>query len=118
MPRFDKRETDHGRGDTDTIPGRRAWIAPLARPRSTPLCGGCRASTDVSVSVTAGTMTVQHDETSDLTAIEKKVTGLGYTVSPLAGKARRLLSQAACCGHDHGDHSHADHDHQHGHDGP
>ena len=38
---------------------------------------------DVAVSVTAGTMTVRHCETSDLGAIEKKVTGLGYQVTPL-----------------------------------
>ncbi len=42
---------------------------------------------DVSVSVTSGTMTISHDGTSDLTAIEKKVTGLGYSVVPMTGKA-------------------------------
>ncbi|AVA25527.1 MULTISPECIES: heavy metal translocating P-type ATPase [unclassified Rhizobium] len=65
---------------------------------------------DVSVSVTAGTMTVRHDETSNLTAIEKKVTGLGYSLAPLAGKAERALSEHR---HDHHDH---DHDHHHNHD--
>ncbi|WP_426240571.1 heavy metal translocating P-type ATPase [Pararhizobium sp. DWP1-1-3] len=68
--------------------------------------------TDVSVSVTAGTMTVKHDEVSDLTAIAKKVTGLGYSVSQIAGKAALVAEpKQACCGHDHGDHSHDGHDH-------
>ncbi len=68
--------------------------------------------TDVSVSVTAGTMTVKHDEVSDLTAIAKKVTGLGYSVSQIAGKAALVAKpKQACCGHDHGDHSHDGHDH-------
>ncbi len=65
---------------------------------------------DVSVSVTAGTMTVRHDGSSDLKAIEKKVTGLGYSVAPLTGKAPVRESKT-----DH-DHAHHDHDHDHGHD--
>ncbi len=65
---------------------------------------------DVSVSVTAGTMTVRHDGSSDLKAIEKKVTGLGYSVAPLTGKAPIRESKT-----DH-DHAHHDHDHDHGHD--
>ena len=40
---------------------------------------------DVSVSVTAGTMSIRHDQTSDLDAIGKKVRGLGYSVERLAG---------------------------------
>lgn len=40
---------------------------------------------DVTVSVTAGSMTVLHDRTGDLAAIERKVTSLGYSVAPLAG---------------------------------
>ncbi|CAN7301333.1 heavy metal translocating P-type ATPase [Rhizobium sp. LjRoot98] len=75
---------------------------------------------DVSVSVTAGTMTVKHDAVSDLTAIAKKVSGLGYSVSQIAGKTTPVAeAKQACCGHDHGDHSHAGHDHsKHGdHDG-
>ncbi|MBW9054078.1 heavy metal translocating P-type ATPase [Rhizobium mesosinicum] len=67
---------------------------------------------DVSVSVTAGTMTVRHDGSSDLRAIEKKVTGLGYSVAPLTGKAPVRDRKA---GHDHvhenHDHGHEDHDH-------
>jgi Zn2+/Cd2+-exporting ATPase len=81
---------------------------------------------DVSVSVTAGTMTVRHDGSSDLKAIEKKVTGLGYSVAPLSGKAPARESKAAHHdhdhdhdhhGHDHDDHDHEGHDHDHaGHD--
>ncbi|CAN7248568.1 heavy metal translocating P-type ATPase [Pararhizobium sp. LjRoot238] len=96
---------------------------------------------DVSVSVTAGTMTVRHNGASDLLAIAKKVTGLGYSVSQLAGKSTAPLPvpEHASCGHDHGhhaghghpnptghtrsDHSHADHKHTasedlHGHHRP
>ena len=46
---------------------------------------------DVNVSVTAGTMTVKHAPESDLAAIEKKVTGLGYTVAQLKGRSRNRL---------------------------
>ncbi|MBP1857935.1 heavy metal translocating P-type ATPase [Rhizobium herbae] len=74
---------------------------------------------DVSVSVTAGTMTVNHDDASDLAAIAKKVTGLGYSVAQLAGKAAATVAEDkhAGCGHDHSTdgHAHADHDHA-GHD--
>ena len=69
---------------------------------------------DVSVSVTAGTMTVRHDETSNLVAIEKKVSGLGYSVAPLAGKAAPSPAE-----HQHDDHGHqcqGDHEHHHSHD--
>ncbi|MDR6667628.1 heavy metal translocating P-type ATPase [Rhizobium sp. 1399] len=72
---------------------------------------------DVSVSVTAGTMTVRHDGSSDLKAIEKRVTGLGYSVAPLTGKAPARESKT---GHDHAHHDHDhghDHDHDHDHDG-
>ncbi|MBB4566923.1 heavy metal translocating P-type ATPase [Rhizobium leucaenae] len=72
---------------------------------------------DVSVSVTAGTMTVRHDETSNLAAIEKKVSGLGYSLAPLASKAERAPSEHWHDHHDH-DHDHHDHNHdQHDHDG-
>lgn len=62
---------------------------------------------DVSVSVAAGTMTVSHDETSDLGAIEKKVTGLGYSLRALGRKAPTTT------GHEH-DHD-GGHDHSHDH---
>ncbi|TCA19699.1 cadmium-translocating P-type ATPase [Rhizobium leguminosarum bv. viciae] len=79
---------------------------------------------DVSVSVMAGTMTVRHDGSSDLKVIEKKVTGLGYSVAPLAGSAAPAHTQGSQHRHDHGhdcgdhaghDHDHAVHDHE-GHD--
>ncbi|MBY4593652.1 MULTISPECIES: heavy metal translocating P-type ATPase [Rhizobium] len=70
---------------------------------------------DVSVSVMAGTMTVRHDGSSDLKAIEKKVTGLGYSVAPLSGNAAPAHERGPQHRHDHG-HDHrdqADHDHEH-----
>ncbi|MBX5044951.1 heavy metal translocating P-type ATPase [Rhizobium lentis] len=71
---------------------------------------------DVSVSVMAGTMTVRHDG-SDLKAIEKKVTGLGYSVSPFAGSAAPV-PERGLHHHDHGDHADHDHaNHDHGHEG-
>lgn len=89
---------------------------------------------DVSVSVTAGTMSIRHDQTSDLDAIGKKVRGLGYSVERLAGRHVDNQTSAnhggACCGghaHDHAngdshthsspanDHDAHDHDsHEHG----
>jgi Cd2+/Zn2+-exporting ATPase len=41
---------------------------------------------DVSVSVAAGTMTVSHDDHVDLAAMEKKVSGLGYSLRALGRK--------------------------------
>ncbi|MBY2912248.1 heavy metal translocating P-type ATPase [Rhizobium leguminosarum] len=83
---------------------------------------------DVSVSVMAGTMTVRHDGSSDLKVIEKKVTGLGYSVAPLAGNAAPAHTQGSQHRHDHGhgcgdhaghDDDHAVHDHEgHSHDHP
>ncbi len=67
---------------------------------------------DVSVSVTAGTMSIRHDQTSDLDAIGKKVRGLGYSVERLAG--RQVDNQtsanhgAACCGGDAHHHANGD----------
>ncbi|NEJ25165.1 heavy metal translocating P-type ATPase [Rhizobium leguminosarum] len=77
---------------------------------------------DVSVSVMAGTMTVRHDGSSDLKVIEKKVTGLGYSVAPLAGSAAPAHTQGSQHRHDHGhdcgDHAGHDHDHTvHDHEG-
>ncbi|WP_028748031.1 heavy metal translocating P-type ATPase [Rhizobium mesoamericanum] len=63
---------------------------------------------DVSVSVTAGTMTLRHDGSSDLVAIERKVTSLGYSVSQLV---RLSPTEAALTTHAHHNHDHADHDH-------
>lgn len=81
---------------------------------------------DVSVSVTAGTMTVTHDDVSDLLAIGKKVSGLGYPATRLADRDVKLVPEPhvhgpSCShnhdhtGHDHGDHGHDDHDHGHDH---
>lgn len=80
---------------------------------------------DVSVSVTAGTMRVQHDAESDLEAIRRRVSGLGYTVTPAGAVAEKPAAQhehGPNCNHDHG-HSHDDgHDHHdhagHDHDAP
>ncbi|NTJ41765.1 cadmium-translocating P-type ATPase [Agrobacterium larrymoorei] len=69
---------------------------------------------DVSVSVTAGTMTLNHAEGSDLEAIGRKVKGLGYTVEKLSG--RETSKKPA---HVHGpscNHAHHDHDKSHAHD--
>lgn len=80
---------------------------------------------DVSVSVTAGTMRVQHDAESDLEAIRRRVSGLGYAVTPAGAVAEKPAAQhehGPSCNHDHG-HSHDDgHDHHdhagHDHDAP
>ena len=81
---------------------------------------------DVSVSVTAGTMTVRHQGDDTLApAIAKRVTGLGYKIIPLpqssAPAAKEDENHAGGCGHDHHDHQaqshdHKDHDHDHAHD--
>ena len=64
---------------------------------------------DVSVSVVAGTLTLGH-KGADLAQVQKKVTDLGYRISPLTGAAPKASKP-----HDHGDHDH-DHDHDHNHD--
>lgn len=75
---------------------------------------------DVSVSVTAGTMNVRHGPDSDLAAIAKKVASLGYSATPLSGKAPSdadsHASHGMCCGHDHAGGDHTGHNHEkHGH---
>lgn len=84
---------------------------------------------DVSVSVTAGTMTVTHGDASDLDAIGKKVSGLGYATKRLGDAKAKQPQKAATehvhgpnCSHnhhdhhhhDHGNHCYDDHDHSHG----
>ncbi|ADH90737.1 heavy metal translocating P-type ATPase [Ancylobacter novellus DSM 506] len=86
---------------------------------------------EVSVSVTAGTMTVEHDG-ADLAVLEKRVSGLGYGIALLPAaatppvapglpeKAHDHAHDSCCAGHDH-DHAHDDccrhdHDHDHAHD--
>jgi Cd2+/Zn2+-exporting ATPase len=76
---------------------------------------------DVSVSVTAGTMTITHDG-GDLDAIGKTLSGLGYGAKPIAPKAGTMPIEAnANGGHVHGpgcSHDHYDHrNHDHAHDG-
>ncbi len=67
---------------------------------------------DVSVSVTAGTMSIRHDQTSDLDAIGKRVRGLGYSVERLAGhhvdNQTSTNHGAACCGGHAYDHANGD----------
>ncbi|MGH6755561.1 MAG: cation transporter, partial [Bradyrhizobium sp.] len=46
---------------------------------------------DVSVSVTAGTMTVHHDEGQDLGVIEDRVRSLGYKLAPLGAGAAAVV---------------------------
>ncbi|MBP2551681.1 Cd2+/Zn2+-exporting ATPase [Neorhizobium galegae] len=77
---------------------------------------------DVSVSVTAGTMTVRHDDTSDLNAISQKLSGFGYEATPIPTKSKPAVAEPI---HVHGpershDYQHADsHDHSdHDHDLP
>jgi Cd2+/Zn2+-exporting ATPase len=79
---------------------------------------------DVSVSVSAGTMSVKFADENDLaTSIVSRVGKLGYRLHPIqAGQASERKAAHVCSGHDHdhnhdhdhGDHSH-DHDHGHGH---
>ena len=70
---------------------------------------------DVSVPVAAGTMRVEHDGTSDLKAIQRKVSGLGYTVTPgAAEKQAGNHEHGPSCNHDdHAHDDHAGHDHAH-----
>ncbi|WP_293864402.1 heavy metal translocating P-type ATPase [uncultured Alsobacter sp.] len=80
---------------------------------------------DVTVSATAGSMTLRHAPATDLAALETKIAGLGYgaqRASAASSPAPTLAEPAAaCCGHDHdhagrnADHGHA-HRHEHGHD--
>ena len=74
---------------------------------------------DVSVSVTAGTMTVRHgDDGAIAPTIAKKVTGLGYRLTLVqaqsTGHTAPETDVVGGCGHGH-DHDH-DHDHHHDHD--
>ena len=66
---------------------------------------------DVAVSVTAGTMMVQHNAKSDLKALQKKVTGLGYSIAPLTSKSSPTPTPQDDdrSGHEHADHSGHDH---------
>lgn len=80
-------------------------------------CAGCATKidtavrrmpgvSDVNVSVTAGTMTLQHDLSSDLDAVQAKVRGLGYAVTPLGKGTEVATEQPGHEGHDHSGHEH------------
>ena len=77
---------------------------------------------DVSVSVTAGTMTVSHAPSADLAKMEKRISGLGYSLFPFPKtvKAEAKPEHLHQLGdHDHGhshDHNSDSHDHDHDHD--
>ncbi|MCM2475469.1 cadmium-translocating P-type ATPase [Rhizobium sp. CG5] len=76
---------------------------------------------DVSVSVTAGTMTVKHSAAADLEAVEKQVSGLGYSIAPVLKAAKAVAAGSAVSsdhsGHDHGPKSAKDEiEGLHGHD--
>ncbi|WP_132535913.1 heavy metal translocating P-type ATPase [Rhizobium sp. PP-F2F-G48] len=74
---------------------------------------------DVAVSVTTQAMTVHHDETTDLDALARKVSGLGYKTVPAnrtPANAAPAQASACCSGHAHHDHGGHDHDHDHDHD--
>ncbi|MCE6077431.1 cadmium-translocating P-type ATPase [Agrobacterium vitis] len=71
---------------------------------------------EVAVSVTAGTMTVTHDDTSDFDAMGRKLSGLGYKATPIRPISGPVPAQAtehshAADGHDHHDHEPGDQDH-------
>lgn len=92
-------------------------------------CASCAAKIDtalrrmpgineISVSVTAGTMTVRHEGPLDGEAVTRKVKGLGYGLRPFtaAQAENHGHSHGACSGHDHGEaHSHS---HEHADDNP
>ncbi|MBD8554104.1 cadmium-translocating P-type ATPase [Rhizobium sp. CFBP 8762] len=66
---------------------------------------------DVHVSVTAGTLTVSHDDGLAAGSVEKQVQSLGYKVAKAAvDMPEKHVHSPACSGHDHRDHDH-DHDH-------
>ncbi|WP_183264762.1 heavy metal translocating P-type ATPase [Aminobacter niigataensis] len=82
---------------------------------------------DVNVSVTAGTMTIDHSPKADMTKLAKRVEGLGYKVAPLAlvqakaatGKAAGAVveSDGARCTNSAHNHDHSGHDHSGDHPG-
>lgn len=67
---------------------------------------------DVAVSVTAGTMTVSHDDTSDVDAVRRKLAGLGFKATPVRPRTAPASAPVAehvhgadCGGDHHGDHA-------------
>lgn len=80
-------------------------------------CAGCASKIDtavrrmpgvqdINVSVSAGTLTVTHTPESNLGAIERKVTGLGYAVAPLTSKSGTAASDQSADNHADGRHNH------------
>lgn len=83
-------------------------------------CGSCASKidtavrrlpgiSDVSVSVSAGTMIVDHDTDADLKALQKHIGRLGYAIAPIAtddAKTDLAADHSAAC-------SSRDHDHHH-----
>jgi Cd2+/Zn2+-exporting ATPase len=67
---------------------------------------------DVMVSATAGTMAVRHTAESDLDALQKKVTELGYGIAPFTSAAK----PAGTAAHGHSPSHDHDHDHNHSHE--
>ena len=97
-----------------------ATTKPQTRYRVTGMdCAGCAAKVDtavrrvtgvvdVSVSVTAATMTVQYDPAaSPGPEIERKVKGLGYGIGVIAPHGENLAKGGNHLGHDHAGHDHA-----------
>ncbi|KQR77972.1 heavy metal translocating P-type ATPase [Rhizobium sp. Leaf341] len=66
---------------------------------------------DVAVSVTTQGMIVHHDETADLSAVARKVSGLGYKTAPARRAEPKSTVQAATCCGGHAPHADAEHDH-------
>ncbi|MER8519551.1 heavy metal translocating P-type ATPase [Mesorhizobium sp. M0644] len=80
-------------------------------------CAGCASKIDtavrrmpgvqdINVSVSAGTLTVTHTPESNLGAIERKVTGLGYAVAPLTSKSGTPASDQSADNHADGRRNH------------
>lgn len=71
---------------------------------------------DVAVSVTAGTMTVEHGGATDLGRIEKQVSDLGYAVALLPVKSVAKTETATSPHHDRDDHNGTETEGRHGHE--
>lgn len=57
---------------------------------------------DVSVSVTAGTLTVTHGAETDLAAVEKQVSGLGFSIAPIVKTVSKHENAHDAYGHEDG----------------
>lgn len=70
---------------------------------------------DVRLSVMSETLTLSLDaDQTTPEAIEKRVSGLGYTTAALAkAPVEKPAAKGSCCGHDHHDHDHGGHQHDH-----